>query len=46
MESKTKESSSPKEVAHKLLTESSVKPDNPYYDIYQSMDKVKAEDFI
>lgn len=24
----------------------SVKPDNSYYDIYQSMDKVKAEDFI
>lgn len=46
LESKIKEPSSPEEVAHKLLTESSVKPDNSYYDIYQSMDKVKAEDFI
>ncbi len=46
VESNTSDPSSPEEMAHKMLTESSVKPDNPYYDIYQSMDKVKAEDFI
>ena len=39
VESKTKELSTPKELATKYLKESSVTPENEYYDIYQSMNK-------
>lgn len=46
VESKTKELSTPKELATKYLKESSVTPENDYYDIYQSMNKVNADDYI
>jgi len=46
VESKTKELSTPKELATKYLKESSVTPENEYYDIYQSMNKVNADDYI
>ena len=46
VESKTKEISTPKELATKYLKESSVTPENDYYDIYQSMNKVNADDYI
>lgn len=46
VESKTKELSTPKELAIKYLKESSVTPENDYYDIYQSMNKVNADDYI
>jgi hypothetical protein len=46
VESKTKEISTPKELATKYLKESSVTPENEYYDIYQSMNKVNADDYI
>lgn len=46
VESKTKELSTPKELAIKYLKESSVTPENEYYDIYQSMNKVNADDYI
>ncbi|HAQ4708037.1 hypothetical protein ABWR62_12835 [Enterococcus faecium] len=46
VESKTKELSTPKELATKYLKESSVTPENDYYVIYQSMNKVNADDYI
>ena len=46
VESKTKELSTPKELATKYSKESSVTPENDYYDIYQSMNKVNADDYI
>lgn len=46
VESKTKELSTPKELATKYLKESSVTPENDYYDIYQSMNKVNVDDYI
>lgn len=46
VESKTKELSTPKELATKYLKESSVTSENEYYDIYQSMNKVNADDYI